>query len=253
MRDGPINVAILGTGMTRFGRLDGEDLRSLSETAVSGALADAGLQPGDVQLVLFGNAVEGVMHGQEMIRGEVALRRVGLHGVPMINVENACASSTSAFQLAVMAVMAGTADVVLVVGAEKLTHPDKRRSFAALATAVDLYEHTDLAEQAQSIGAPAADGTGHSPLMDLYAAKTRAFMAETGATVEDLAQVSVKNRQHAARNPLAHFRTGIDRETVLGSRIISDPLRLLMCAPVTDGGAAVVVTSAEYARRSGRL
>jgi acetyl-CoA acetyltransferase len=252
MLDGPMNVAILGTGMTQFGRLSGEDLRSLSETAVAAALADAGLQPRDVQMVLFGNAVEGAMHGQEMIRAEVALRRTGLHGVSMINVENACASSSSAFQLACMAVSAGAAEVVLVVGAEKLTHKDKQRTFSALATAVDLSEHTGLAEQAQSIGAPSEDGSSHSPLMDLYAAKSRAFMGYTGATVEDLAQVSVKNRQHAALNPLAQFRTSVDISTVLSSRIVSDPLRLFMCAPVTDGAAAVVVVSAEYARRSRR-
>jgi acetyl-CoA acetyltransferase len=252
MQHGPMNVAILGTGMTRFGRLTGEDLRSLSEQAAAGALDDAGLQPRDVQMVLFGNAVEGVLHGQEMIRAEVALRHTGLHGVPMINVENACASSTSAFQLACTAIVAGTAEVVLVVGAEKLTHEDKQRSFSALATAVDLYEHTDLASQVRSPAAPPADGSSHSPLMDMYAVKTRTFMEKTGATVEDLAQVSVKNRRHASLNPLAHFRTPLDVDAVLRSRLISHPLRLLMCAPVTDGAAAIVVTSAEYARSSGR-
>ncbi len=252
MLHGPANIAILGTGMTRFGRLTGEDLRSLSERAVARALDDADLQPRDVQMVLYGNAVEGVLHGQEMIRAEVALRRTGLRGVPMINVENACASSTSAFHLACTAILAGTADVVLVVGAEKLTHQDKQRSFSALATAVDLYEHAALASQVRSPGAPPADGVSHSPLMDMYAAKTQAFMEKTGATVEDLARVSVKNRRHASLNPLAHFRTPLDAGAVLGGRLIADPLRLLMCAPVTDGAAAVVVTSAEYARSSGR-
>src|ERR1700761_3902285 len=147
-----MNVAILGTGMTRFGRLAGEDLRSLSEAAVAEALDDAGVLPRDVQMVLFGNAVEGVMRGQEMIRAEVALRRTGLHGVSMINVENACASSSSAFQLACMAVMSGTAHVVLVVGAEQLSHEDKERSFSALATAVDLSEHLSLAARVSATG-----------------------------------------------------------------------------------------------------
>jgi acetyl-CoA acetyltransferase len=244
----PLHTAILGTGMTRFGRMSGEDLRSLSEAAVAEALADAGLVPRDVQLVLFGNAVEGVMHGQEMIRAEVALRRTGLPGVPMINVENACASSSSAFQLACMAVSGGAAEVVLVVGAEQLTHQDKQRTFAALATAVDLYEHSGLAAQVNA----AAAGASHSPLMDLYAAKSRAFMDHSGSTVEDLALVSVKNRFHGSLNPRAQFRDPTDLETVLGSRMISDPLRLLMCAPIGDGAAAVVVTSSEFARRSQR-
>jgi acetyl-CoA acetyltransferase len=182
----------------------------------------------------------------------VALRRTGLPGVPMINIENACASSSSAFQLACMAVSAGTAEVVLVVGAEHLTHQDKQRTFSALATAVDLYEHTDLAAQVNAAGTPAEGGTSHSPLMDLYAAKARAFMNYSGSTVEDLARISVKNRFHGSLNPRAQFRKPIDLDTVLGSRMISDPLRLLMCAPVGDGAAAVVVTSSEFARRSQR-
>jgi acetyl-CoA acetyltransferase len=248
----PLNAAILGTGMTRFGRMPGEDLRSLSEAAVAEALADAGLTPSDVQLVMFGNAVEGVMHGQEMIRAEVALRHTGLPGVPMINIENACASSSSAFQLACMAVSAGTAEVVLVVGAEQLTHQDKQRTFSALATAVDLYEHTDLAAQVNGAGTTAEGGTSHSPLMDLYAAKANAFMDYSGSTVEDLARVSVKNRFHGSLNPRAQFRRPTDLDSVLGSRMISDPLRLLMCAPIGDGAAAVVVTSSEFARRSQR-
>jgi len=250
MAFGPMNAAILGTGMTRFGRWPGEDLRSLSEAAVAEALADAGLRPREVQMVLFGNAVEGVLHGQEMIRAEVALRRTGLHGVPMINVENACASSSSAFQLDCMAVSSGAAEVVLVVGAEQLTHRDKQRTFAALATAVDLYEHVSLAAQVSAAGA--TEGVSHSPLMDLYAAKSRAFMDDSGSTVEDLARVSVKNRLHGSLNPLAQFRRTVDLDTVLGSRLISDPLRLLMCAPIGDGAAAVAVTSADYARRSER-
>jgi acetyl-CoA acyltransferase len=253
MAVGSMNVAILGTGMTRFGRWPGADLRSLSEAAVAEALADAGVAARDVQMVLFGNAVEGVMRGQEMIRAEVVLRRTGLHGVPMINIENACASSSSAFQLACMAVSSGTAEVVLVVGAEQLTHRDKQRTFAALATAVDLYEHLELAAQVNGAGTARVPGDApHSPLMDLYAAKSRAFMDSSGATVEDLARVSVKNRRHGSLNPLAQFRRAVDLDTVLSSRMISDPLRLLMCAPIGDGAAAVVVTSAGYARASGR-
>jgi acetyl-CoA acetyltransferase len=245
------DVAILGTGMTRFGRLPGRDLRSLSEESTAAALSDAGLRPADVGMVLFGNAVEGVLHGQEMVRAEVALRRAGFAGVPMINVENACASSSSAFQLACMAVRSGAADVVLVVGSEHLTHSEKQRSFSALSTAVDLAEHPELADAVT--GRPdGAVATSHSPLMDLYAAKTRSFMAETGVEIEDLAAVSVKNRRHAALNPLAQFRDPISAEEVLGARMISDPLTLLMCSPVGDGSAAVVVCSTDYARRSGR-
>src|SRR5437867_531835 len=118
--DGAMNVKILGAAMTRFGRQPDADLRSLAEAASAATLADADLSPDDVQLVVFGNATDGVLHGQEMIRGEVALRHAGFAGIPIINVENACASSSSAFHVAWLAVAAGEVDVALVLGVEQL-------------------------------------------------------------------------------------------------------------------------------------
>ena len=247
-----MSVSIVGTGITAFGRRPDDDLRALTGEAVELALKDAAVLPEDIQMVVFGNAVEGYLHGQEMIRAEVALRFAGFTGIPMLNIENACASSSSAFQVACMAVNSGAAEVVLVVGVERLTHTDKRRSFNALATAVDLAEQTELASAVGATGAPvAAQATSHSPLMDLYATKTRSFMERSSLTVEDLALVSVKNRRHGALNPKAQFQTPVELEAVLGSRMISDPLRLLMCSPIGDGAAAIVVASSEYARRQG--
>jgi acetyl-CoA acetyltransferase len=206
-----MNVSLLGTGMTAFGSRP-DDLRPLSTEAVAAALADAGITSADGHMVVFGNAVDGVLHGQEMIRGEVVLRHVGLQGVPMINVENACASSSSAFSVACMAVESGGADVVLVVGAERLTHRVKPRSFAALATAVDLNQHEDLAAMVGATGArEGIEPRSRSPLMDLYAAKSKEFMSQSGVTVEDAAAVSVKNRLHAATNPKAQFRRPVAR------------------------------------------
>lgn len=246
----PSDVAILGTGMTPFGRIAGRTLRTLSEQAAAAAIDDAGLGPGDVDMVFFGNAVEGVLHGQEMVRAEVALRYSGLSGSAMINVENACASSSTGFHLACMAIRSGAAEAVLVLGAERLVHDVKERSFSALSTAVDLAEYPELAAK---VVAPAGLGSGgHSPLMDLYAAKARSFMSRSDITIDDLARVAVKNRGHAALNPLAQFRSPLTERDVLSSRMIADPLRMLMCSPVGDGAAAVVVTSAERARASGR-
>jgi acetyl-CoA acetyltransferase len=248
-----MSVSILGTGVTDFGRRPNDDMRSLSEEATRLALQDAGIQARDLNMVVFGNATEGYLHGQEMIRAEVALRHAGLTGVPMINVENACASSSTAFHVACMAVSSGAADVVLVLGVERLTHPTKRRSFDALATAVDLHEHADLASAVGATGAaPEAEGASHSPLMDLYAAKARSFMERSGVTSEDLALVSVKNRFHGSLNPHAQFQTSVTLEEVTGSRMISDPLRLLMCSPIGDGAAAVIVASTDFVRRQGK-
>ena len=248
-----MTVSILGTGITRFAQRPDVTLRTLANEAVDSALEDAGITAKDVQMVVLGNATEGYLHGQEMVRAQVALRYSGLAGVPMINVENACASSSSAFHVACMAVTSGAAEVVLVLGAERLSHPTKRRSFDALATAVDLSEYPELASAVGATGAdPDLQAASHSPLMDLYAAKARAYMDKSGATDDDLALVSVKNRGHAALNPFAQFQTRVTHEEVMASRMISDPLRMLMCSPIGDGAAAVVVASSSYVARKAR-
>src|SRR5690349_11987225 len=170
-------VSIIGAGATPFGRQPDADLRSLAEAATRTALDDAGLSPSEVGMVVFGNAADGVLHGQEMVRGEVALRHAGFRGVPILNIENACASSSSAFHVACLAVRAGAVDVALAVGVEKLTHPDKARSFAAVATATDLVAEPDLrrAVAATLLGGddPRGAPLDRSPLMDRYAHKAR--------------------------------------------------------------------------------
>ena len=257
------DARIAGAAMTQFGKFPDSTIRSLAEEAVGEALRDAGIGPEAVQMVFFSNATAGVLHGQEMIRGQVALRHTGLLGVPIVNVENACASASTAFHLACMAVGSGSVDVVLAVGSEKLTHEDKAKSFAAIGTAVDMLQLRELREQvraprpvAAGAGSPApveaegADGK-RSFFMDIYAAMTRAYMERSGASVRDLAEVAVKSHRNAALNPKAQFRTEVSVEEVLASREISPPLTLLMCSPIGDGAAAVVVCSEEYARRVG--
>jgi acetyl-CoA acyltransferase len=258
-------VRIAGAAMTQFGKFPDSTIRSLAEEAVAGALRDAGIGPEAVQMVFFSNATAGVLHGQEMIRGQVALRHTGLLGVPIVNVENACASASTAFHMACMAVRSGAVDVALAVGSEKLTHEDKARSFAAIGTAVDMLQLRELREQVRApqpvtagatAGSPGVvqDGSGdgnRSFFMDIYASMTRAYMERSGASVRDLAEVAVKSHRNAALNPKAQFRTEVSVEEVLASREISPPLTLLMCSPIGDGAAAVVVCSEDYARRLG--
>jgi acetyl-CoA acetyltransferase len=186
----------------------------------------------------------------------------------MVNVENACASASSAFYLACMAVGSGAADVALAVGSEKLTHEDRSRSFAAIGTAVDQLQVAELRqwassgsagsplpEQADSLPAEAGGGATaggkRSFFMDIYAANSRAYMKSSGATRRDFAQVSVKSHRHAAMNPYAQYRTEVTVEDVLASREIAPPLTLLMCSPIGDGAAAMVVCSPGAARRLG--
>ena len=233
------SIAIIGIGQTSFGRYLDSSIRSLAEEAVSRSLADAEINPSDINAIYFSNAAAGLITGQEMIRGQVALRNTGLMGTPIINVENACASGSTAFYLACQAIHSGEADVCLVVGSEKLSHENKRISSNAFASATDLLEplKSDLER-----------GTG-SLFMDLYAEKTRKYMHDSGATPNDFAQIVVKSRQCGALNKYAHFQTPVTSEEVLAAKIISTPLTLPMCSPIDDGAAAVVLCSKQYADR----
>ncbi len=233
-------VMIAGVGMTPFGKSPGRGIRDLARTASAEALADAGVDAAAVQKVFFGNAVAGVVSHQEMIRSEVAFRDDKLAGTPMVNVENACASGSSALQLGWEAVGSGRTEVVLVVGAEQLTHEDKNRTFEALRGSTDVEE----------IGAPERDHRAtHSILMDFYAEEAQGYLDRYEATAEDFARVAVKNRTHGSHNPLAQYGVPQTIEEVLGSRVIVPPLTLPMCSPVTDGAAAIVLCSEEYAAK----
>src|SRR5258708_34364413 len=127
MRD----VQVAGIGMTRFHKQPGRSLKDLTGEAVTATLKDAGLTADDVQACYVGNAVAGSMTGQEMLAGQFLLRPLGFGGIPVFNVENACASASTAFHLAWQAVATGVPDAVLAGGAEKMTHPGKARSFGA--------------------------------------------------------------------------------------------------------------------------
>ncbi len=276
-----VDVMVVGAGMTQFGKFLDRSVRSLTEEAVGEAMADAGVAPGQIEFTAFGNAVGGILQGQEMIRGQSALHHTGILGSPIVNVENACASASSAFHLAWQAVASGSAEIALAVGAEKLTHTDKIRSFAAIGTALDLEEMPAARDLLTSVllgwsPAPAGgdtegdgkDGDGRaatgngggsggggsmnsSPFMDVYAAMTRRYLEKSGGTPADLAQISVKNHRHASLNPKAQYRDVVTVDEVLASRMVSDPLTVLMCSPIADGAAALVLASADAAAKLG--
>ncbi|MFC9837898.1 thiolase family protein [Rhodococcus sp. NPDC127530] len=240
-------VLITGAAMTPFGKSPERSLKEIAATAVSSALADTELSVEDVGMVFFANAAAGVITGQEMIRGQVALRETGLLGIPMVNVENACASGSSAFHLACMAVASGRCDHALVVGAEKLAHKDRRRPFEALLTGVDLERREDLDRFVYN----GADPGSGSLFMDIYARLAGQYMDLSGATARDFAKIVVKNHHHGSLNPHAQYRNEVTVDEVLGSRAISGPLTLLMCSPIGDGAAALVVSAADKAAHGG--
>jgi acetyl-CoA acyltransferase len=232
-------VAIVGAGMSQFGKQIGRGLRSLSLDAVDGALASSDLKFEDIQRVYFGNGIGGTVVQQDMIKSQVVFRNHPLAGAPMINIENACASGGSAFLLAVEAVASGCADVALAVGTEQMHHVDKTRAFNALRGSTDIDEIGEVAPGSMS---------ANSILMDFYAGVAQSYLDKYGASVEDFARIAVKNRDHAAHNPLAYLRTPQTIEDVLGARQIVAPLTLPMCSPVTDGSAAIIVCSLDKAK-----
>lgn len=233
-------AVIAGVGMTPFGKQIGRGLRSLASLAIDEALADANISPAEVQRIFFGNAVAGIVTQQEMIRGQVALRLHDLAHADLINIENACASGGSAFQLAFDLVNSGAYEVIIAVGAEQLNHQERWRPFNALRGSTDI---EDIGE-AES-GATSAN----SLLMDFYAGVARKYLDQTDATVEDFARVAVKNRANASLNPLAHLQKLQTVDEVLNGRMIVPPLTLPMCSPTTDGAAAVLVCSRDFAKK----
>jgi len=253
-----MNAYVAGVGMTRFGKQMDKTLKGLAGEAVQLALADAGLDKSALQAAWMGNAAAGIVTGQEMIRGQVALRGMGIGRIPVVNVENACASSSTAFQQACAMVTAGLYDVVLACGSEKLFHEDKLRSLGAFTSAVDVEDPdgalnvlksmcADLGEPLDAAGA----GVTRSIFMDIYAVMAKKHMKKYGSTKEHFAMVAAKNSFHGSMNPRAQFQELLSVADVLAARTVVEPLTLPMCSPIGDGAAAVILVSERKARELG--
>ena len=252
------NAVIGGVGMTRFGKHLETGLKALGAEAVQAALSDAGLEANALEAAFVGNAAAGLVTGQECIRGQVILRSIGIGHIPVVNVENACASGSTALNQACAMVSAGFYDTVLALGVEKLYHEDKRKSFAAFSGAVDVEVVQMLLEALrQSAKAQGADSAGsgagekRSMFMDIYAAAARAHMQHYGTTVEQFAAIAAKNSFHGSLNPRAQFREVMTVADVLAAPMIAEPLTRPMCSPIGDGAAAVIVMSERKARERG--
>jgi len=252
------SVFVAGVGMTPFGKQLDMSIKELTRLAVEAALADAGGEKASLQAAFFGNSTQGHMDGQHMIRGQLALREIGLQGLPVINVENACASASTAFHLAVSYVRAGAADIALAVGAEKMYSVDKVRSFGAFDGAWDVHDTANGKEQLLRMGHGIEPPPGsmsskpYSVFMDIYAAMGRMHMREYGSTQRHFAAVSAKNHAHSVHNPLAQYRESYTVEQILSAAPIAYPLTLPMCSPISDGAAAAIVCNeAGLARLTG--
>ncbi len=210
--------------MTRFGKHPDSDATDLGAAAFLESIADAGIDPRLVESAYVGHVFQGMVTGQRI------LAQVGLAGLPLSNVENACSSGATAIREASLAIRAGENDVVVAIGTEHLTS-----KFSGALT-------PDPSDPEAAVGAT---------MPGVYAMRARRYMEDYGMTREQLALIPVKNKANAAQNPLAHFRKEITVEDVLESRPIADPLRLHDCSPVTDGSAAVILMSDKAMKQYG--
>ena len=255
-------VKVIGGAVTRFAKQPERNMKSLAEEAVTGALKSADIEIKDLGGAWVGNCVQGIFDGQEMIRGQVVLHSMGIHGMPIINVENACASSATALNAAWAQVALGEMDVALVVGMEKMYSQDKAKSMAIFNAAMDV---EILAKTVESLKASeakiekdrGADGarekTGdRSIFMDFYAGASRAHMEKYGLTQRQLAVVASKNHFHSSMNPLAQHQKEFSVEEVMNDVEVAFPLTRLMCSPIGDGAAAAIICSEDYAQKIGR-
>lgn len=245
------DLYVVGVGMTAFGRLLERSVYDLVEEAVGLALKDAGASTSDVGAAYYGTLTNGQFQGQTAIPGPIAMRRIGIEGVPVFSVENACAAGSSAFNLATLALRAGQCDIALAVGAEKMNIPDKAKMFSAFDGGWDVATVEQNKETLLALGEGVEPPPGtmserpYSVFMDVYAAMCRNHMLRYGTTQRQIAAVASKNHGHSVHNPLAQFQQPFSIEQVLASPPIAYPLTTLMCSPISDGAAAVLLCNAE--------
>jgi acetyl-CoA acetyltransferase len=252
MRD----VYVIGVGHTRFGRFLERNIKSLTEEAVGAALNDAKIEKNELNAAYFGNAMQGFVTGQEMVRGQIALRHIGIDGIPIVNCENACATGSTAFHLAWLSISGGHIEVALAAGAEKLYMEDTERMFKNYDVGMDVELLEDFrkkwTKEAKAFSSEDQNKATDKPrsfAMDMYANFCREHMEAFGTTQRDLAVVASKNHNHSVHNPYAQYRKPMTVEEVLAGRPVVYPLTAPMCAPIGDGAAAAILCSSDYLKR----
>ncbi|KXP08433.1 thiolase [Tsukamurella tyrosinosolvens] len=237
--------------MTRFGAFPDATVKTLTAEALDGVLSDSGLDREAIEVAFFSNEMQGPVEGQVSTPGQFALHAAGLHSLPIINVENACASGSTALWSAVSQIRAGAADFALALGVEKMTFADAERR-ALVMTGFEGGLDRELAEEnlralmalGDSVAGESGDG-GRTLMMDLYASVCRAHMARFGTTQGQLAEIASKNHWHSSMNDKCHYQRQFSPAEVLAGRKLAYPLTVPMCSPMSDGAAAAIVCGPE--------
>lgn len=225
-------VAIVGVGMSKFGEEWGRGFRDLIIEAGRKALEDVNLQGAEIDGLYVGTMAPGPLIGQEHA-GALLADWMGLNPIASTRCEAACASGGVALRSGYLAVASGAHECVVVGGVEKMTDVSGPDVVSALGGAGD--QEWELFPGATF---PA-----------IYALLAKRHMHEFGTTQEQMAQVAVKNHFNAAKNKYAQFQKEITIETVLNSKVVSSPLKVFDCSPVTDGAAAAVLMPLERAKK----
>lgn len=225
-------VVVIGVGMHPFGKFLDKSLQDLARPAIWNAIEDAGISLKDIQVAYIGNSLAGLVTGQEGVRGQVILRDSGFGGIPIINVENACASGTTALRGVWLEIASGIYEIGLALGVEKLYLPKTADSIRILAADSDI-RLRDLGFQFTAY----------------YAMKIRKYMDQYGWTKEHFAKVVEKNSYNGSLNQYAQHRTPLTVEQILNSRLVAEPFHLYMCSSIADGAAAAILCSEEKAKR----
>ena len=264
-------VYIIGAGMIKFGKHLDLGVKQLTGQALDLVLKDAGLERKDLEAAWFSNTGWGIAEYQHSIRAQVALTANGLDKISMVNVENACASGSTAFHSGWMSIKAGIYDCVLAIGAEKMYYvveaKDRERSFEGFISGTDVeetrrwiaqqkeaarqrkeQEEKEAQEKGEEIKKDGSKG-GHSVFMDFYAAGARLHMKTYGTTQRQLAVIAAKAHNNSVLNPLAQYTFPQTVEQVMQDREVAFPLTRAMCAPIGDGAAAAILCSERFLKQ----
>ena len=225
-------VAVIGIGGTKFASQPEKSLTELGQEACIKAIKDAGVSPRDIERIYAGNLAQW-QWGQGIVIGQVVARELGITDVPIVRVENGCATGSTAFHEAWYKIATGDCDIAMAFGVEQMTVVDS-------SLMLSLFCGRQYPEREGDMG---YTGPG------LFALMASRHMAEFGTTREQLAMVTAKNRKFGSKNPLAQLTKPVSVEDVLNDRMISDPLTLSQCCPRGDGSAAVILASKEVAKK----
>ena len=234
-------VFIAGVGMTQFAKHMDKSIKVLAKIALERVIADAGVKLSDVEAAWFSNSGWGFSYGQDCIRGQVALKPAGLEGIPITNVENACAGGSTGLHHAWLGVASGLYECALAIGAEKGYLEDKEKMFKGFWSGFDVenaMEHIKMlqavSEKIKLADDPGVAGKDRSAFMDIYSAFCRWHMEKYGTTQKQVAIIASKDHFHSSMNPYAQFQKKMSVEEILAARLVSWPLTVPMCAPIGD-------------------